>query len=81
MRALHRLPRDKAIDGILAFNKMRCVPTFTSPLSFFTLLDGKCSDNLVEYLRPFAQEGQIVKEADVRSFFETMTESARQRQR
>ena len=75
MRALQRLPRDKAIDGILAFNKMRFVSTFT----IFLVLTGDSSDNLVEYLRPFAQEGQIVKEADVRSFFETLTESARQR--
>ena len=76
MRALQRLPRDKAIDGILAFNKMRCVSTFLIS-SFFS--ERTTRDNLVEYLRPFAQEGQVVKEADVRSFFETLSESAKQR--
>ncbi|KAG6890036.1 hypothetical protein C0995_012493 [Termitomyces sp. Mi166 len=44
MRALERLPRDKAIDGIHAFNGMR--------------------DDLVKYLRPFAQEGKVVSETD-----------------
>ena len=69
-------PYDKAIDGILAFNKMRCGSTFFIS-SFFS--EGTTRDNLVEYLRPFAQEGQVVKEADVRSFFETLAESAKQR--
>lgn len=55
MRALERLPRDRAIDGIRAFNDMR--------------------DDLLAYLRPFAQEGRIVGEADVRQFFETLQES------
>ncbi|KAJ6611197.1 hypothetical protein B0H10DRAFT_2057382 [Mycena sp. CBHHK59/15] len=52
MRALERLPRDRAIDGILAFNAMR--------------------DNLRAYLRPFAEEGKVVAETDVQSFFETL---------
>jgi E3 ubiquitin-protein ligase UBR7 len=55
MRALERLPRDRAIDGIRAFNDMR--------------------DDLLAYLRPFAQEGRIVGEADVRQFFEALHES------
>ncbi|KAF9240047.1 hypothetical protein BU15DRAFT_87777 [Melanogaster broomeanus] len=50
LRALQRLPRDRAIDGIRAFNDMR--------------------DGLMEYLRPFAQEGKIVEEADVNRFFQ-----------
>jgi len=54
MRALERLPRDRAIDGIRAFNDMR--------------------DDLLAYLRPFAQEGRIVSEADVRLFFESLRE-------
>lgn len=54
MRALERLPRDRAIDGIRAFNDMR--------------------DDLLAYLRPFAQEGRVVGEADVREFFETLRE-------
>ncbi|KAF9063015.1 hypothetical protein BDP27DRAFT_1385048 [Rhodocollybia butyracea] len=54
MRALAKLPRERAIDGIHAFNSMR--------------------DDLVKYLRPFAQEGKVVKEADVRGFFDNMLE-------
>ncbi|KAH8103375.1 hypothetical protein BXZ70DRAFT_725530 [Cristinia sonorae] len=50
MRALQRLPRDRAIDGIRAFNEMR--------------------DELMNHLRPFAQEGKEVTEADIRGFFE-----------
>ncbi|KAJ7040682.1 hypothetical protein C8F04DRAFT_1032076 [Mycena alexandri] len=52
MRALERLPRDRAIDGILAFNAMR--------------------DSLTAYLRPFAEEGKVVAEADVQTFFEQL---------
>ncbi|KAG1725877.1 uncharacterized protein EDB91DRAFT_1167056 [Suillus paluster] len=55
MRALQRLPRDRAIDGIRAFNDMR--------------------DDLLAYLRPFAQEGRIVGEADVKEFFEALREN------
>ncbi|KAI6026601.1 hypothetical protein BKA83DRAFT_4245427 [Pisolithus microcarpus] len=54
MRALARLPRDRAIDGIHAFNNMR--------------------DGLMEYLRPFAQEGKVVEAADVNHFFEKLLE-------
>ncbi|KAJ7054120.1 hypothetical protein C8F01DRAFT_1163977, partial [Mycena amicta] len=55
MRALERLPRDRAIDGILAFNTMR--------------------DKLRSYLRPFAEAGKVVGEADVQSFFEELREA------
>ncbi|KAF7377599.1 UBR-type domain-containing protein [Mycena sanguinolenta] len=55
MRALERLPRDRAIDGILAFNTMR--------------------DNLRAYLRPFAEDGKVVNEADVQTFFEQLNKS------
>ncbi|KAG6865452.1 hypothetical protein C0991_002375 [Blastosporella zonata] len=61
MRALGRLPRDKAIDGIHAFNGMR--------------------DNLVKYLRPFAQEGKVVSETDVREFFASLTEAGKKNRR
>ncbi|GJJ13276.1 hypothetical protein Clacol_007527 [Clathrus columnatus] len=54
MRALSSLPRDRAIDGILAYNTMR--------------------DELISYLRPFAQEGRIVREEDIRCFFESKRE-------
>ncbi|KAJ3927242.1 MAG: hypothetical protein NXY57DRAFT_947136 [Lentinula lateritia] len=57
MRALSRLPRERAIDGIQAFNAMR--------------------DHLVQYLRPFAQEGKVVNEADVRNFFDRLSEEKR----
>ncbi|KAF9465925.1 hypothetical protein BDZ94DRAFT_1343311 [Collybia nuda] len=57
MRALERLPRDRAIDGIHAFNGMR--------------------DDLVKYLRPFAQEGKVVNETDVREFFAALTDAAK----
>jgi len=57
MRALQHLPRDRAIDGIRAFNDMR--------------------DGLLEYLRPFAQEGKIVEEGDVNKFFEAFNEKKR----
>ncbi|PPR01204.1 hypothetical protein CVT26_016085 [Gymnopilus dilepis] len=57
MRALARLPRDKAIDGIHAFNEMR--------------------NNLVSFLRPFAQEGKVVNESDVREFFASLTQGAK----
>ncbi|KAH9849357.1 hypothetical protein C2E23DRAFT_870675 [Lenzites betulinus] len=50
MRALQRLPREKAIDGIRAFNAMR--------------------DDLMQHLRPFAENGEEVKEADIRAFFD-----------
>ncbi|KAG5645679.1 hypothetical protein DXG03_005517 [Asterophora parasitica] len=59
MRALERLPRDRAIDGIHAFNGMR--------------------DDLVKYLRPFAQEGKVVNESDVREFFTYLTEAAKKK--
>jgi len=57
MRALQNLPRDRAIDGIHAFNSMR--------------------DNLLRYLRPFARDGKVVNETDVRTFFDSLTGSKR----
>uniref|UniRef100_A0A8H8CIX0 Uncharacterized protein n=1 Tax=Psilocybe cubensis TaxID=181762 RepID=A0A8H8CIX0_PSICU len=57
MRALSRLPRDKAIDGIHAFNEMR--------------------NDLVKFLRPFAQDGKVVNETDVRDFFASLKEAAK----
>ncbi|EAU86710.2 hypothetical protein CC1G_06471 [Coprinopsis cinerea okayama7 len=58
MRALARLPRDRALDGIQAFNKMR--------------------DGLKSFLQPFAEEGKVVNEADVRDFFTSFMEAAKQ---
>ncbi|KAF5381770.1 hypothetical protein D9615_005432 [Tricholomella constricta] len=61
MRALERLPRDRAIEGIHAFNGMR--------------------DDLVKYLRPFAEGGKVVNETDVREFFASLTEAAKKKHR
>ncbi|KAI0635177.1 hypothetical protein C8Q77DRAFT_1053681 [Trametes polyzona] len=57
MRALQRLPREKAIDGIMAFNAMR--------------------DDLMRHLRPFAEKGEEVKEADIRAFFDARIQQLR----
>ncbi|THU85132.1 hypothetical protein K435DRAFT_783431 [Dendrothele bispora CBS 962.96] len=59
MRALSRMPRERAINGIHAFNSMR--------------------DDLKNYLRPFAEQGKVVNEADVKSFFESLMEERRGR--
>lgn len=77
MRALERLPRDRAIDGIHAFNGMRLV--VCSLLSILCLLRRPLPirDDLVNYLRPFAQEGKVVNETDVREFFAALTEAAK----
>lgn len=32
-------------------------------------------DELTKYLRPFAQEGKVVNETDVKSFFDSLTEA------
>lgn len=72
MRALERLPRDRAIDGIRAFNDMRSVFSSDTPGEPFITPFNR--DDLLAYLRPFAQEGRIVSEADVRLFFESLRE-------
>ncbi|KAI0826609.1 hypothetical protein BC628DRAFT_1419105 [Trametes gibbosa] len=61
MRALQRLPREKAIDGIMAFNAMR--------------------DDLMRHLRPFAENGEEVKEADIRAFFDARIQQLQSRRR
>lgn len=76
MRALERLPRDRAIDGIHAFNGMRLVVWFAL-LSLCLRTKFYPRDDLVKYLRPFAQEGKVVNETDVRDFFATLTETAK----
>lgn len=32
----------------------------------------------MEYLRPFAQEGKVVKEADIQSFFDALKDSQKE---
>jgi len=54
MRVLDKLPRDKTIDGIQAYNTMR--------------------DELIEYLRPFAESGRVVGENDMKAFFDEKRE-------
>ncbi|VDB99561.1 unnamed protein product [Peniophora sp. CBMAI 1063] len=56
MQALNRLPREKVIDGIRAFNDMR--------------------DELMSYLRPFAEQGKAVGEEDINRFFEARKSGA-----
>lgn len=57
MRALERLPRDRAIEGIHAYNGMK--------------------DDLKQFLRPFAQDGKIVNESDIRAFFDKLRDSGK----
>ena len=76
MRALQSLPRDRAIDGIRAFNTMRFVFALTPSVIGTEVC--RLRDELLEYLRPFAEGGNIVSEADIRKFFQEK-EEARQR--
>lgn len=75
-RALERLPRDRALDGIHAFNDMRYV--LSRGLPPFPDVTFTPSDHLLEYLRPFAQQGKIVEEADVTRFFEAFKQKRTQ---
>jgi len=72
MRALLRLPRDRAIEGIHAFNEMKYEVIGDSIIRKLTAFLHR--DDLVKFLRPFAQDGKIVNESDVRSFFATLSE-------
>jgi E3 ubiquitin-protein ligase UBR7 len=74
LRALDRLPRDRALDGIRAFNTMRYAGNHGSGDIQIQLFS---RDDLKNFLRPFAQEGREVGEIDVRRFFETRAETAR----
>ncbi|KAL4247816.1 E3 ubiquitin-protein ligase UBR7 [Abortiporus biennis] len=59
LRALQRLPRDKAIDGIRAFNEFK--------------------DELMNHLRPFAQEDKEVTAEDIKAFFDAKLAAKEQR--
>jgi E3 ubiquitin-protein ligase UBR7 len=39
---------------------------------FLSLIYDLCRDDLIKYLRPFAQEGKVVNEGDVREFFASL---------
>ena len=72
MRALSRIPRDKAIEGIHAFNELKYVTGYLDlDLELRTLL---LRDDLLKFLRPFAKDGKVVNESDVKTFFATLTE-------
>ena len=47
------------------------------PMPTFIFSNHQCSDDLIKFLRPFAQEGKVVNESDVTSFFATLTEAAK----
>ena len=49
------------------------VPSLSCPMRLFC----NFRDELLNYLRPFAQEGRVVREEDVREFFETKTQAAK----
>ena len=68
LRALQRLPREHALDGIRAFNEMRCVLTCI-PVRY-VLTVRRRRDSLMDHLRPFALEGKEVTEGDIRAFFD-----------
>ena len=72
LRALQNIPRERAINGIHAFNEMRLV----------LLLFGIClcewlnhdvythRDKLLSHLRPIAEQNREVTAADIHAFFE-----------
>ena len=67
LRALERIPRDRAIDGIQAFMDLRFVSVTTHNPSRSSFHD---RDGLMQYLKPFAEEGKEVNESDIQAFFE-----------
>jgi E3 ubiquitin-protein ligase UBR7 len=75
MRALERLPRDRAIDGIHAFNGMRFA--LVTAYACYPSLIFRQRDDLIKYLRPFAQDGKVVNESDVREFFASLPRAHR----
>lgn len=79
LRALQTLPRDKALDGIRAFNEMRLVGFHSHRLAFqvFETHLLLCRDDLLAYLRPFAQEGKVVSDTDVTAFFDALKSGER----
>ena len=75
---MERLPRDKAIDGIHAFNELRYVLSVLSFPCLFKITNNETvSDDLIKFLRPFAQEGKVVNESDVTDFFATLMEASK----
>jgi E3 ubiquitin-protein ligase UBR7 len=72
LRALERsVPRERAIDGIHAFNAMKYA---NFPAYMSNPLIQNPRDKLIQHLKPFATEGRAVEETDIRGFFETLKE-------
>ena len=72
LRALQNIPRERAINGIHAFNEMRSVPTsdaFAPPIDLYISLCAH-SDHLLKHLRPIAEQNREVTAADIHAFFE-----------
>lgn len=70
LRALERIPRDRAIDGIQAFMDLRfasITPHNPHAPNSIRLFD---RDGLMNYLKPFAEKGKEVNESDIQAFFE-----------
>lgn len=76
MRALQRIPRERALDGIHAFNAMRYVLQQSTWLRKLNKMGNQPRDDLVKFLRPFAQDGKVVNESDVKDFFASLNEAA-----
>jgi len=70
LRALERIPRDRAIDGIQAFMDLRFVCYYTKPLTLVIQFWFSDRDGLMQYLKPFAEQGREVNESDIEAFFE-----------
>jgi E3 ubiquitin-protein ligase UBR7 len=69
LRALQRLPRERTINSIHAFNEMRSV-TPAIPVFLANYCSITTSDQLMSHLRPFAEQDKEVTEADIKAFFE-----------
>lgn len=62
------------VPSMVYMLSMTCGPSFVIFFIFSLDVILFSSDNLLEYLRPFAQQGKIVEEADVTRFFEMLKE-------
>lgn len=74
LRALDHLPRARVMDGISAFNEMKYVRLDVLHLPVLTRTLFRSRDDLLSYLRPFAQQDKVVAEEDVRRFFDERNE-------
>lgn len=71
LRALERIPRDRALDGIQAFMDLRFVSISAHATPHVHILSPLFHrDGLMQYLKPFAEQGKEVNESDIQAFFE-----------